>query len=178
MSQEDNAKITVVRGDITAQPDCEAVVNSANQRLLAGAGVCGAIYRAAGPELEPCSVRMAPLALGSAVVTPGFNLPNKFIIHTLGPKYLIDPDPSGNLASAMRNTLLLADENRVTRVAVPAISMGIFAYPPMTAIPILVRTAREMLKQLQHVKEIRFVVLDDDLFGRFSEDIKNSAPLD
>ncbi|MFZ4538967.1 macro domain-containing protein [Propionivibrio sp.] len=178
MSKGNNAKITVVRGDITEQPDCEAVVNSANHRLLAGAGVCGAIYRAAGPKLEPCSVQLAPLALGSAVVTPGFNLPNRLIIHTLGPKYLIDPDPSGNLASAMRNTLLLADENKVTRVAVPAISMGIFAYPPMEAIPILVRTAHEMVKQLQYVKEIRFVVLDDDLFGRLSEEIKNSAHLD
>jgi len=107
---------TIVRGNITEQPDCDAIVNSANRSLRAGSGVCGAIYRAAGPKLEPCSIQLAPLALGSAVVTPAFNLPNRLIIHTLGPMYFADPDPAGNLASSMRNILLLADENKVSRM--------------------------------------------------------------
>ena len=149
MSIKDSVTITIVRGDITKQPDCDAIVNSANRSLRGGSVACGAIYRAAGPKLEPCSIQLAPLALGSAVITPGFNLPNRLIIHALGPKYLIDPDPAGNLASAMRNTLLLADENEVARVAVPAISMGIFGYPPAEAIPILVQTALEIAKELQ-----------------------------
>ena len=175
MSHENTVSITVVRGDITRQADCDAIVNSANRNLRAGAGVCGAIYRAAGPQLEPCSVQLGPLALGSAVLTPGFNLPNRFIVHTLGPMYFHDPDPPGKLASAMRNTLLLADANEVERIAIPALSMGIFAYPPTQAVPILVGTAQDISRQLQAVREIRFVVLDDELFKLFSDEIGKAA---
>ena len=167
--------ITVVRGDIVRQPDCDAIVNSANSGLRAGSGVCGAIYRAAGPELEPCSVRLAPLALGAAVVTPGFALPNRLIIHTRGPMYLFDPDPPANLAAALWNSLRLADEHAVGRIAVPAISMGIFAYPPAEAVPILVRTARKLAGQLEHLREVRFVVQEEALLQRFAEEIRSTA---
>jgi O-acetyl-ADP-ribose deacetylase (regulator of RNase III) len=163
--------ITVVQGNIVQQPNCDAIVNSANENLRAGSGVCGAIYRAAGAELEPCSVKLAPLALGGAVVTPGFKLPNRLIIHTRGPKYFFDPDPPASLAAAMRNTLLAADEQQVERIAVPAISMGIFCYPPEEAAPILVRTAKQVAGQLEHVREVRFVVLDEALCLRFAEEI-------
>lgn len=166
--------ISVVLGNIVRQPDCDAIVNSANQNLRAGSGVCGAIYRAAGPELEPCSIKQAPLALGAAVITPGFNLPNRFVIHTRGPKYFFDEDPPGNLAAAMRNTLLVAEENKLARIAAPAISMGIFAYPPEEAVPILVRTSQGVGSQLQHVIETRFVVMDEELFRRFSDEIEKA----
>lgn len=166
--------ITIELGNIVRQTDCDAIVNSANQNLRAGSGVCGAIYKAAGPELEPCSIKQAPLALGAAVITPGFNLPNCFVIHTRGPKYHFDDNPPENLAAAMRNTLLVAEENRLARVAVPAISMGIFAYPPEEAVPILVKTARESGRALQYVQEARFVVLDEDLFKLFSNEIQKA----
>lgn len=168
-------QITVVRGNIVKQTDCDAIVNSANQNLRAGSGVCGAIYRAAGPALEPCSSKFAPLGLGAAVATPGFNLPNRFIIHTRGPRYFNDPEPPINLALAMHNTLLLADELQVERIAVPAISMGIFSYPPDEAVPILVQAARQLAGQLQHLREVRFVVLKDALFQRFTEEIEKAA---
>ena len=119
--------ITVDLGNIVHQPDCDAIVNSANENLRAGSGVCGAIYKAAGPALEPCSIQQAPLGLGAAIITPGFNLPNRFVIHTRGPRYFFDEDPSDNLAAAMRNTLLVAEENKLARIAVPGISMGIFS---------------------------------------------------
>lgn len=164
--------ISVKLGNIICQHDCDAVVNSANERLRAGSGVCGAIYRAAGPELEPCSIQQAPLALGSAVITPGFNLPNRFVIHTRGPKYFFDEDPPGNLAAAMRNTLLIAEEHKLARIAVPAISMGIFAYPPEEAVPILVQAAKETGQILQYVQEARFVVLDEELFKIFSTEVQ------
>jgi O-acetyl-ADP-ribose deacetylase (regulator of RNase III) len=167
--------ITVVQGNIVLQADCDAIVNAANENLRAGSGVCGAIYRAAGPELEPCSTKLAPLGLGQAVATPGFRLPNRLIVHTRGPKYFFDPDPPGNLASALSNTLLLADCEKVVRIAVPAISMGIFRYPPEEAVPILVGTAKESVRQLRHLREIRFVVLDDALFRRFSNEIQRSV---
>lgn len=166
--------ISVVLGNIVRQPDCDAIVNSANQNLRAGSGVCGAIYKAAGPELEPCSIQQAPLGLGAAVITPGFKLLNRYIIHTRGPKYFFDEDPPGNLTAAMRNTLLIAEENKLARIAVPAISMGIFSYPPEEAVPILVKTVREAGRALQHIQEVRFVVLDEELFKLFSNEIQKA----
>jgi O-acetyl-ADP-ribose deacetylase len=165
-------RITVVLGNIVRQPDCDAIVNSANENLRAGSGVCGAIYGAAGPELGPCSIKLAPLALGAAVATPGFNLPNRLIIHTRGPKYFFDPEPPVYLALAMRNTLRVADQEKVECIAVPAISMGIFRYPPEEAIPLLVQTARQVAGELIHVREIRFVVREENLFQRFTEEIE------
>jgi len=164
--------MTVVIGNIVRQPDCDAIVNSANQNLRAGSGVCGAIYRAAGPELEACSIKLAPLALGAAVITPGFHLPNRYIIHTRGPKYHFDQDPPGHLASAIRNTLLVAEQNQLVRIAVPAISMGIFSYPQEEAVPILVGVVKEMGDRLDSLRETRFVVRDDALFKRFSNEIQ------
>jgi O-acetyl-ADP-ribose deacetylase (regulator of RNase III) len=169
---QSSLEITVVQGNIIKQADCDAIVNSANQNLRAGSGVCGAIYKAAGPELEPCSHQMAPLGLGLAVVTPGFNLPNRLIIHTRGPKYFFDPEPPVNLALAMRNTLLVADEQQVQRLAVPAISMGIFCYPSDEAVPILVQTSRSLSGQLSHIREVRFVVLQDELYQQFFAEIE------
>ena len=166
--------ITIELGNIVCQPDCDAIVNSANQNLRAGSGVCGAIYKAAGPELEPCSIQQAPLGLGAAVITPGFKLLNRYIIHTRGPKYHFDDNPPENLAAAMRNTLLVAEENKLARIAVPAISMGIFAYPPDEAVPILVKSAREAGRGLQYVQEARFVVLDEGLFWLFSNEIQKA----
>lgn len=166
--------VSVFLGNIVQQPDCDAIVNSANQNLRAGSGVCGAIYKAAGPELEPYSSRLAPLALGGAVITPGFNLPNRYVIHARGPKYFFDEDPPGNLAAAMQNTLLLAEENKLSRVAVPAISMGIFSYPYAEAVPILVKTAKRTGSQLHYVQESRFVVLEEALFRLFAEEIQRS----
>jgi O-acetyl-ADP-ribose deacetylase len=163
--------ISVRAEDIVDQPDCDAIVNSANRNLRAGSGVCGAIYRAAGPELEAYTVRLAPLGLGDAVISPGFRLPCPYIIHTLGPKYCFDENPAGNLALAMRNTLRVAEENQFKRIAVPAISMGVFLYPPEEAVPILVRTARETGKMLQFVQEVRFVVREEALYERFSNEI-------
>jgi O-acetyl-ADP-ribose deacetylase len=163
--------ISVRAGDIVDQPDCDAVVNSANRNLRAGSGVCGAIYRAAGPELEACTVRLAPIGLGDAIISPGFRLPNPYIIHTLGLKYCFDENPAGHLALAMRNTLRVAEENQLRRIAVPAISMGVFLYPPEEAVPILVRTARESGKMLQFVQEVRFVVREEALYERFSNEI-------
>ena len=168
-------RLTTVLGNIVKQPDCDAIVNSANQNLRAGSGVCGAIYKAAGPALEPYSIKLAPLGLGEAVLTPGFNLPNRHVIHTRGPRYFFDDDPPGNLAKAMRNTLLLAEEERLARIAVPAISMGIFAYPPEEAVPILVGTALETGKDLRDVEEVRFVVMDGDLFERFANEIERNG---
>jgi O-acetyl-ADP-ribose deacetylase (regulator of RNase III) len=170
--------VSVVLGNIVEQADCDAIVNSANERLRAGSGVCGAIYRAAGKELEPCSVQLAPLALGAAVATPGFNLPNRHIIHVRGPKYLFDPDPAENLAKAMRSVLVLAEQIGVSRVAVPAISMGVYAYPPEQAVPILVQVAADALSSVRHLVEVRFVVVSASMFLCFADNLRQCCVVD
>lgn len=167
--------IGVTTGNIVLQHDCDGIVNSANENLRAGSGVCGAIHRAAGPELEIYSNALAPLALGQAVVTPAFLLGNRKIIHTRGPKYLFDTDPPKILADAIRNALLVAAQAGVCRLAVPAISMGVYAYPPDEAVPILVNTAFEMQDQLGNLEEVRFVVLNEPLYQLFWEAMKKAS---
>lgn len=167
--------ISITTGNIVLENDCDGIVNSANENLRAGSGVCGAIHRAAGPELEIFSHALAPLALGQAVVTPAFCLGNRKIIHTRGPKYLFDADPPRYLADAMRNAILVAVQAGVTRLAVPAISMGVYAYPPDEAVPILVNTAFEMQYQPGDLEEIRFVVQNEALYQLFWRAIKEAT---
>lgn len=164
-------KLTIAVGNIIAQGDCDAVVNAANKNLRAGSGVCGAIYGAAGPLLEPYSVKLAPLAVGEAVATPAFALGCRYIIHTLGPKYLFDEDPPGNLAKAVKSAILLADENGVNRLAMPAISTGVYGYPPDEAVPIIVNSAATLKDSLTHVVEVRFVVRDTPMMQLFEKAI-------
>lgn len=159
---QQGATVTAVCGDIVRQPDCEAIVNAANPQLLAGGGVCGAIHRAAGPELEACAVRLGPVGVGEAVITPGFRLPNRWVIHVVGPRYFADPDPPGLLAKAVRSVLELAEAHGVARVALPAISTGIYGYPIDEAGPILAGTARAIAPSLRQVREIRFVLFAPD----------------
>lgn len=166
-----SAIVTARLGNIVEQIDCDAIVNSANSSLLAGSGVCGAIHKAAGPELERWAVQYAPLGLAQAVVTPGFNLPNRLVIHCRGPRYEFDPEPAANLALCLENALLLAEKEGVTRIAIPAISMGIYGYPPEEAAPILIGKAMEMAKQLKKVEEIRFVLTTGSLLALFIDSI-------
>jgi ADP-ribosyl-[dinitrogen reductase] hydrolase len=165
-------KITIVEGSILDQLDCDGLVNSANENLRAGSGVCGVIHSAAGPELEAHSHKLSPLGLGAAIATPGFRLPQRTVIHTRGPKYLFDPEPAKHLALAMTNTLRVADQEKLTRIAVPAISMGVYAYPPKEAVPILVEATRRMLPHLHYVREIRFVVVQNNLHDLFLSEIQ------
>ena len=168
-----DSRITVTVGNIVKQGDCDAIVNSSNQNARAGSGVCGAIYAAAGPELEPCSTSFAPLDIGHAFVTPGFLLPNLWIIHVRGPKYLFDPEPAVNLARSMESVLRIASEHRMQKIAVPAISMGIYAYPPEEAVPILIDTTAKMLLGMHSIREVRFVVIHNELAQIFHETLAN-----
>mgnify|MGYP000116327304 CR=1 FL=1 len=170
-----SASITVVVGNIVNQPDCDAIVNSANPNLRAGSGVCGAIYDAAGPELEPCSKRFAPLLLGQAIVTPGFLLRNRWIIHVRGPRYLFDREPAANLKKAMNSLLQLADQHGMEKIAVPAISMGVYAYPEEEAVPILVKTTIDALRNTKSLQEVRFVVRDQQLEKLFLHHFKQNV---
>jgi len=151
-----------VKGDITDQPDFEAVVNAANAQLIKGGGVAGAIHRAAGPQLEEFCRPLAPIKPAEAVVTPAFNLPNRYVIHCLGPVYGVD-EPSGEiLANCYRNILSVAEEKKIATIAFVAISTGIFGFPMEEAADIAFKTVLNMIPRLLYVKRIRFVLYDEE----------------
>jgi O-acetyl-ADP-ribose deacetylase (regulator of RNase III) len=162
------ARVTAIVGDIVRQPDCEAIVNAANPQLLAGGGVCGAIHRAAGPELEAAAVKLGPICPGEAVITAGFELPNRWVIHAVGPRCFTDPDPPALLAQALRHVLALAEEHGAKRIALPAISTGIYGYPIEEAGPLMVATAKAIAPTLERVEEIRFVLFAPDMLRWFA----------
>lgn len=167
MGKAGHPDVRVVLGDIVRQADCDGIVNSANEYLIAGGGVCGAIHAAAGPSLEVWAKRFAPLGLGEAIATPGFDMSCRHIVHVRGPRYHQDPDPAENLARALRNGLRLADDNGLRRLAVPAISLGVYGYPASEGVPILVDTAFAVGPRLRNLEEIRFVVVEPVLCRRF-----------
>lgn len=153
--------IECVKGDITRQPDVTAVVNAANAWLKPGGGVAGAIHRAAGPELDEECRPLAPIKPGQAVITGGHNLPNKYVIHCLGPRYGVDKPEDRLLSDCYRNALKLADEHEIDSIAFPAISTGVFGYPIQEAAEVALRTVKETIPSLKHVKKIRFVLHSD-----------------
>jgi O-acetyl-ADP-ribose deacetylase len=154
--------VECVRGDITAQDDVAAVVNAANAGLRSGGGVAGAIHRAAGPGLEEEARPLAPIEPGEAVITGGHDLPNRHVIHTLGPVYGQDRPEAELLATCYRNSLALAEENGIDSIAFPAISTGVFGYPVEEAAEVSLQTVVEEAERLEHVRLIRFVLYGEE----------------
>ncbi len=155
---EGNVKLECIQGDITQQSDLDAVVNAANAELRTGGGVAGAIHRAAGPELDEACRPMAPIRPGDAVISPAFGLPNKKIIHCLGPVYNIDKPSDELLAKCYRNALWLADEEGLGSVGFPAISTGAFGYPLEEAANVTADAIHSVLSDLTSVMLIRMVL--------------------
>jgi len=153
--------IECLQGNIADQPDVTAIVNAANSQLRPGGGVAGAIHRAAGPGLEEECQQYAPIEPGQAVITGGHNLPNKYVIHTLGPVYGVDKPEDRLLADCYRNSLLLAEDHGVDSIAFPAISTGVFRYPLEKATEVALKTVLTMVPQLKRVKKIRFVLFSE-----------------
>lgn len=146
------------RGDITKE-DVDAVVNAANSGLARGGGVCGAIFAAAGPELDAACAELGGCATGDAKATPGFRLPARWIIHAVGPVWHGgDSDEADLLSSVYRRSLAVAGEVGARSVAFPAISTGIYGYPLDAATDIAVRTCRDADTGIDL---IRFVCFDD-----------------
>ncbi|MBK6763943.1 MAG: O-acetyl-ADP-ribose deacetylase [Micrococcales bacterium] len=154
-----------VLGDITTIA-VDAVVNAANEALSDGAGVNGAIHRAAGPKLPAACRAVAPCPTGEARITPGFDLPARFIIHTVGPVWRGGQhDEARLLASAYRSSIRLAEENGLHSIAFPAISCGIFGYPVEAAARIAVDTVREATAGASI--DVTFVLFSHDLLEVF-----------
>ena len=167
--------IECVEGDITAQRGFDAIVNAANGQLRPGGGVAGAIHQAAGPELDAACRPLAPIRPGEAIITAAFALPNKYVIHCLGPEYGRDEPADELLAACYRHALELAEEHQLKSIAFPAISTGIFGYPLADATRIALSTVAEEIAKLKHVRHICFVlwnkaalaVYETECAGRF-----------
>jgi O-acetyl-ADP-ribose deacetylase len=152
--------IEVVRGDIT-QEQVDAIVNAANETLLGGGGVDAAIHRAAGPELLAECRTLGGCDTGDAKATRGYRLAARHVIHTVGPVWRGgDHGEAELLASCHRRSLELAAELGCRSVAFPAISTGIYGYPPELAAPVAIAAAREARRD--PVELVRFVVFSDD----------------
>lgn len=161
-------RIQTYVGDITQQR-VDAIVNAANNTLLGGGGVDGAIHRAAGPELLAACRELPEVApgvrcpTGEARITPAFRLPAKHIIHTVGPVYRdgMSNEPK-QLANCYRNSLELAVKHQLTTIAFPAISCGIYGYPNEKAARIAVQTIRDFLTaQDNTIERIELVAFDN-----------------
>lgn len=162
--------IECVQGDIVRQPDVDVVVNAANAELLPGGGVAGAIHRAAGPGLAADCRPLAPIRPGQAVITGGHRLPNRYVIHCLGPVYGHDEPADRLLASCYEQALRLADDHGAASIAFPAISTGIFGYPMREAAAVALGTVVAQAMTLTSVTLIRFVLhTGDDL--KIHEDV-------
>ena len=153
--------VECVKDDIASQADITAVVNAANAQLRMGGGVAGAIHRAAGPGLSEECRPLAPIEVGEAVITGGHNLPNRYVIHCLGPIYGRDKPESELLAKCYRNALRLAEKHKIDSIAFPAISTGAFDYPAEAAASVAFSIVLEMTSELKSVKRIRFVLYSE-----------------
>lgn len=156
--------LSIVRQDITKM-DVDAIVNAANCDLQQGGGVCGAIFQAAGAgELVDACQRLAPIEVGEAVLTPGFNLPARFVIHTAGPVYHDGTKgEEEKLSACYANSLKLAVENDCESIAFPLISSGLYGYPKDKALKVALRTIEDFLDD--HEIQVYLVVFDRKAFA-------------
>lgn len=153
--------------DITTLP-VDAIVNAANPELAEGAGVCGSIHRAAGPELAIACAKVAPCPVGEARMTPGFNLRARWVIHAVGPIWNGGTNGEAELlAAAYRSAFKLAQQKHLRSIAYPAISTGIYKYPLNEAAEIAITTLRDELAKGGTVKEVILACKSTDVFHSY-----------
>jgi O-acetyl-ADP-ribose deacetylase (regulator of RNase III) len=162
-----DGRIQILRGDIT-KLDVDAIVNAANTTLLGGGGVDGAIHRAAGPELLAECRTLGGCRPGEARITRGYRLPARFVIHTVGPIWRGGKhNEARTLTNCYRNSLQLAVENEIKRLAFPAISCGAYGYPIEEAAQIAFKATRQFLAISHELQKVIFVVWGEDVHDAY-----------
>lgn len=162
-------RLQVIQADIT-QLEVDAIVNAANESLLGGGGVDGAIHRAAGPQLLEACRKIGGCPTGQARITPGFNLPANYVIHTVGPIWHGGQrGEAALLSSCYHQSLVLAKEHGVKTVAFPAISTGVYGYPIQKAAVVAVETVKAFLMEDSTIERVYLVCFDKRALDAFQQ---------
>ena len=170
-----SARVEIYNGDITAL-EVDAIVNAANDRLAPGGGVCGAIHRAAGPELAKACARVGGCPTGGARITEGYALSARHVIHAVGPVWQGGTEGEDDLlASAYRSSLDLAERQGLASVAFPAISTGVYGYPLEHATEIAVRTVCDWLDKAAGIERVVFCVFGEAAEAAYREAMARRA---
>lgn len=162
-------QIELVKGDITKM-EVDAIVNAANKSLLGGGGVDGAIHRAAGPELlEECR-SLNGCETGQAKITRSYLLPSKYVIHTVGPVWHGgEQNEPELLANCYKNSLQIALKKKLSTIAFPNISTGVYRFPKTMAAGIAIRTVNKFLQENKKLKTVFFVCFDEENYDIYKE---------
>ena len=166
------ATLGLLVGDIT-RIGTDAIVNAANESLLGGGGVDGAVHRAGGPAILEACRRLGGCRPGEAKLTPGGNLPARYVIHTVGPRFNVDPAGApATLASAYRNSLLLAEQHVLASITFPSLSTGAFGYPVDDAARVAMKTVAAHLRDVSRahatLRTVLFALFDQRTFDAYA----------
>ncbi len=173
-TQINQTRLELVQGDITLQ-DTDAIVNAANNSLLGGGGVDGAIHRAAGPELLAECRTLGGCATGDAKITKGYRLQARHVIHTVGPVYSGSPRDAELLARCYRRSLEIASAHHLKSIAFPSISTGAYGYPANEAAPVALQAVIEYLRAHVDIELVRFVLFDRRTYEAYEQALERQA---
>lgn len=169
-----SATLRALLADITTL-EVDAIVNAANPDLAPGGGVCGAIHQAAGPQLASAGRGLGGCETGTAKLTPAFDLPARFVIHAVGPVWEGGAEGEASLlAACYQHALQLAQDHGLASIAFPAISTGVYRFPPELATRIAVTTVRASLPACPEVREVIFCCFSEADLARYEAELDRS----